>query len=115
MKPESEASHSGKTRKARIVLILITWIVALVVTFPHPAGIIWIWMFPAGLKLAISKTPPDALDGIIGWGVYVGILLWLGRAKKRWVFALAYFVLVLILAVNVSGCRHFHGGLKDLH
>ncbi len=72
-------------------------------------------MFPAGLKTAFTKTAPDVMDGIIGWALYVAILLWLGKAEKRWVFALAYVVLVLVLAVNVAGCRHFHHGLNDLH
>lgn len=107
--------YNDKPRKARLALILATWAIALVVTFPHPAGLLWIWMFPAGLKTAFTKTPPDVADGILGWILYVGLLFWAAKAEKRWAFILAYIVLCIVLVVNVGGCRQFHHGLNDLH
>ena len=115
IKPEGEINERATPRKARLALILATWIVALVVTFPHPSGLLWVWMFPAGLKIVYTKAPPDLMDSIIGWILYAAIMVWLGKAEKRWLFAIVYVILVLVLAVNIGGCRHFHRGLEDLH
>jgi hypothetical protein len=110
-----ESNEERNPRKARLALVVATWLVALVVTLPNPAGIVWIWMFPAGLKSAFTKTPPDILDAVIGWVFYVALLLWMGKAEKRWVFAIAYGVMVVALVLNVGGCRQFHRDLNDLH
>ena len=99
------ASWNGRAKLATFIFL---WLAALFATDPH--GKYWplVYMFPLGLlrPFAPHDLPipgPIALLG--GWAVYIAHAVFYFRVKmpRRWLTWAA--LLVLLLAVNVAGCR----------
>lgn len=107
-------------------LVLIAWAVAVVASvFPEPVLLLAFPVFPLGLLYGIpgltSLFPPPAgtptvsknpanemfLAVAAAWVIYLAISLTATLAKRRTVFLIFYFGLILLLVFNVRGCRIF--------
>src|SRR5215218_3593258 len=102
-------------RRKRLLFIGGAWVIALIATFPHPSGIVWLWAFPAGLSMLFTGARADFIDVVIGWPVYIALTAWAVSARRRWLYIAVYVLICIVLAFNVAGCRRVLRGLDDLH
>jgi hypothetical protein len=109
------ANDETRRRKKRLIFIGFAWAIAVIAAFPHPAGIVWFWAFPAGLSMFFTGTRADLLDVVIGWPVYIALTAWAVSARRRWLYIAVYVLICVVLALNVVGCRRVLRGLDDLH
>jgi hypothetical protein len=96
-------------------LYFIAWGIGLfAATYDDPSHILAAPFFPIGL---IALLPNGAQKAIIaawlaapavaavGWMLYAGVTVLIGRAKKGYAFLLVYALLCILLAFNVVGCH----------
>ena len=96
------------SRRVKIATFIVVWLVALYITDPRAKYWPLVYMFPLGLLRVFAPHDlpipgPVALVG--GWAVYIAHSIFYFRAKtsRSWLACAA--LLVLLLAVNVGGCR----------
>ena len=116
---------NAKSAVFRSILFWITWCVAFVATPTswHGFGIssiTCIIFFPSGLErwLKLPPPPPNFLSVVIirlmiGWLVYaiLSIIIQILAFRKGKLFYLFYSVLVVLLLLNIAGCRANEQGM----
>jgi thiol:disulfide interchange protein len=90
--------------------------IASVIAMRSPGILMFAWNFPIGLPgLFVSSRWDPAhpmLILIAGWLLYLGLTFYGLKRRDRAGYFLAYLILIIILALNVAGCRavvsHIH-------
>jgi len=90
-------------------LIIVAWTAALLAMFPLWGLIMFggpwlVLLFPAGLWLSSDDGKANPARLLVGWALYLAVMVLVMMARKRWLFVLFYVVLCAMLAINVVGC-----------
>ena len=107
-------------------LVLAAWSLAVVASaFPEPVLLLTFPLFPLGLLYGIPGLtllfPPPAtaptattnpmseflLPMTVGWVMYLMVSLTATVTRKRTIFLVFYLGLIMLLILNVRGCRIF--------
>ena len=107
--PAPDPPGSGLTsRRYKIALYVLIWLVALFATDPTASLLPLIYTFPLGLFAFLF--PKSTASG--GWSILLGVLalyvlhaVVYFRARTRGTVAIMLAILVLALICNVTGCR----------
>jgi hypothetical protein len=101
-KPAALAIGLGR----RLLLILVAWITALVISCPDPRGFALLLFFPLGLPFFIRKCTglPVSDNLFLGWMIYVSVMIAVAVCQRIPWFLLFYTLLVVLLFMNVAGC-----------
>ncbi len=100
------------SRKWRLVLWIIGWCLAASATVaPAFALLFFCWLFPMGLAApfgASDWTSSVATYGtlLVGWGLYAGLSVYGLKQRRRVRYFWAYAILLVLLILNVAGCRY---------
>jgi hypothetical protein len=90
-------------------------LIAMVITLPHPMGMLWVPLFPMGLALygkewfdPSNATFPRWLGIVVivaAYAVYLALGLIFWRLRSRKFFVVACLILIFVLLLNITGCR----------
>jgi hypothetical protein len=103
--PEREPGteeEAGVPFRQRAWTLAITWLVALAVTCPHPKGIMFLPFFPVGPFFFVQSL--EAAWPIL-WIVYLFLGIAILSVQTKRAFQRLLLVLIVLLLVNVVGCR----------
>jgi hypothetical protein len=89
--------------------------VASVIATSSPIILLFAWNFPVGLPGLIDWDPAHpSLFLTLGWVFYIGLTFYALRRRDRGQYFLLYAILLVVLAINVGGCKaeisHIHIG-----
>jgi hypothetical protein len=108
-----ELSHRAISPRLKLFLWFIAWgFVALFTAAAHPSDLLGAFAFPLGLCGAVpSKVGLGIAFGFaqivtaVGWLIYLLLSLAIKNAKNFGRFSFLYFVLCVLLVLNMVGCR----------
>jgi hypothetical protein len=96
--------------RRRVALWIAAWAVAglvLVIATHNPFIVVLFYSFPMGLP-GLFDSDPRRIPAIIligGWLLYIGLTFY-GVRRRDWrQYFVFYAILLLLLAINVGGCR----------
>ena len=113
-------NHSPELRRRwKIILWMSPWTLSAIICaypYPLPLALFYAWAFPLGLLAFLPHNPnfttPWWLSIIPSWLIIVAVWLpyvWLSirafKQKGRVGFFLFFAILIVLLALNVAGCR----------
>ena len=102
MNDHSEDTNVG----ARLIWFGLAMLAAMVaaglLVFPAPPIIGAAPFFPAGLFFSRRGLTPL----VVGWGIYLGLLVLLLKARTSRQVSMVFLILLVLLGVNVGGCKH---------
>jgi hypothetical protein len=114
------AEPKSISKAVRVWLWIIAWgVAAAAIVGPAFAVLIFGWLFPVGLAApfgAAQWNSPLPTYGtlIVGWSGYIALSVHGLKQRERARYFRIYAILVVLLALNVSGCRyelaHMHFG-----
>ncbi|MDB6028799.1 MAG: hypothetical protein JWM68_5022 [Verrucomicrobiales bacterium] len=94
----------------RVVLFFVAW--GAVIFLMGLQNLVGVLYFPAGLLIMFPKGSDLVLEAgarqwpcAIGWIFYIVFCLTTFLAKRRGVFYLLYAILIMLLIINVAGCK----------
>ena len=106
----------------RVLLLAGFYLAALMATLPFPPTLEWlwrasyVWAFPMGLWFFCFHSfgsNTDVLSLLLGYGIYLGLMVWALVARRREVLVVVCAVVCLVLVINVSGCRKAWSAVKE--
>jgi hypothetical protein len=106
--------------RVKWVLFFSAW--AVVVLAMNPKNLLVAPLFPVGL-LAISPGGEQTavmfsmlvVPGLLGWILYAALSMLIDRTRKIGTFFPVYFVMCVILALNVIGCKKTLEAAAGIH
>lgn len=94
------------TSRKRFWLWLAAWLAATAaVTLFRFEMLRFTWWFPMGLLFHFASDDFQDLVLTVGWFLYVGLSVYGLTRRDRRSFYLAYAILIVLLALNVTGCH----------
>ncbi len=115
--PPSPPEPQVRATSSRVLLYLVTWLVALLTLSRDIRLVTLLWVFPIGLcaPFSLPQGQHEAQATVYlwilgGWALYlVHAVLFFRTTRIPWLTIL-YVLLCLLLITNVSGCQHMlHG------
>jgi hypothetical protein len=107
----SEEPHQIPLRWRIGLLVGASVITALATVGTGLGFLLYALYFPSGLcEMLMPKNwdlpVSDAVLLILGWALYVGLIIAALLQKRRWRYFVVYGILCVLLALNAAGCHH---------
>ena len=106
-----------KSPRRRLGLFAVVGLIPLIVGSLGlgPLALLFFYQFPLGflavLNIRAHNSVPGIVAMIVGWSVYVGLVIAGVHARTQRAFAVQFLVFVLLILLNTAGCSY---GMQNL-